>query len=354
MTGPMTELRTWAAPAALAFGGLAAGIAVRRLVLPLVARWAARSTWKYDDLLVHAIRGPVVVWFVLIGLRLAVKWLPLSTSVDRTLGTITLVLGIFAVTWAVARFAAGAVSLGTGGGAYRAVSLLANVVRFVVFAVGILVVLQTLNISITPIITALGVGGLAVGLALQDTLANFFAGIRILMAGKIRPGDYIQLENLQEGFVEDITWGQTTIRQGAGNLVIVPNAKLSTAIVTNYALPLSPQVFVVNVGVAYGTDLQRAEQLALEVAREVQQSVPEAVADFTPSLRYSGFGDSALNFDVVLQTRAYPERFAMVSEFIKRLHDRFGDAGIEIPFPQRVVHLVPAGGASDAGSGLPG
>ena len=335
-----TDLHTWGLPLAMAGGGLVLGLVVRRIVLPWIAKWASKSTWKYDDIIVDAVRGPVVVWFVLIGLRLAVKWLPLSHQVDSQIGTVALVLGIFAVTWAAARFAAGVVRVGTAGaGGYRAVSLLANVARTIVYVFGILFVLDVLNINIGKVLAAVGVAGLAVGLALQDTLANFFAGIRILMAGKIRPGHYVQLENNQEGFIEDITWGQTTIRQGAGNLIIVPNTKLSTSIVTNYALPLASQVFVVNVGVAYGTDLAKAEQVAVEVAKEALKAVPEGVPDFNPTVRYTGFGDSSVNFFVVLQTKAYPDRWAVTSEFVKRLHKRFGEEGIEMPFPQRVVHL---------------
>lgn len=334
------DLHTWSLPLLMAAGGLVLGLVVRRFLLPLAAKWASKSAWKYDDILVDAVKGPVVVWFVLIGLRLAVKWLPLSSEVDDQIGTVALVLGIFAVTWAVARFAAGAVRVGTGGaGGYRAVSLLANVARATVYAFGLLVALQALNINIGALLTTVGVAGLALGLALQDTLANFFAGIRILLAGKIRPGHYIQLENSQEGFVEDITWGQTTIRQGAGNLIIVPNTKLSTSIVTNYALPLASQVFVVNVGVAYGTDLARAEQVAVEVAKEALKAVPEGVPEFNPTVRYTGFGESSVNFFVVLQTKAYPDRWAVTSEFVKRLHKRYGEEGIELPFPQRVVHL---------------
>ena len=107
----------------------------------------------------------------------------------------------------------------------------------------------------------------------------------------------------------------------------MPNAKLSTAIVTNYALPLAPQNFVVNVGVAYGTDLARAERIALEVARDVLTTVPEGVPGFEPAvLRYSGFGDSSVNFFVVMQARAYPDRSSVISEFVKRLHGRYRQA----------------------------
>lgn len=343
-----TQLETWSLPAALAFSGLALGLAVRRFVLPRAARWAAKSAWKYDDIMVDAVRGPVVVWFVLIGLRVAVRRLPLPAQVDDTIGTIALVLGIFSVTWAVGRFAAGALRTAAATGGYHAVSLLANIARALVFAVGLLVMLSTLGISITPLITALGVGGLAVGLALQDTLANFFAGIRILMAGKIRPGDFVRLESGQEGYVEDITWGQTTIRQPAHSLVIVPNAKLSTAITINYNLPAPPQTVVIPVGVGYDSDLDQVERVTLEVATAMQRGSAYAVADFEPSVRFHTFGDSSIGVNVALRARTFEDRVPLAHEFIKALHARYRTERIEMPFPQRVIQMrsgSPAPGA---------
>ena len=115
--------------------------------------------------------------------------------------------------------------------------------------------LNGLGLSITPMLTALGVGGLAVALALQDTLANLFAGVYITIAGQIRVGDYLRLDSGQEGYVADIGWRSTRIRMLPNNLVLVPNAKLSQAIVTNYYLPDRELAVLVEVGVDYGSDL---------------------------------------------------------------------------------------------------
>lgn len=326
-------------PVAVAIGGLLLGYFVQRLTIPLLTRLASRSTWRYDDLLVDAIKWPMVLWFALGGLRIAVRMLPLAPRTDAALGVATLIIAIISVTWAASRFAAGMVRGSTLAGAAGKVSLLASVARWTVIIVGALVVLQTLGVRITPLITALGIGGLAVGLALQDTLANFFSGIRILAAQKIRPGDFITLESGQEGWVEDITWGQTTIRQPSNNLVIVPNARLAGAITVNYDLPIRTQNFVVQLGVAYGSDLERVERVCLEVATEIQKTVPEANPDFVPVLRYKEFGASSINFFVVMQARAFPDRWSLISPFIKAIHHRFAQDGIEIPFPVQTVVL---------------
>ncbi|HWO88299.1 MAG TPA: mechanosensitive ion channel family protein [Gemmatimonadales bacterium] len=346
MQGFLAEATNWSMPALALTGGIAAGLAAQRLLLPLFARAAARSSWKYDDALVAAIRGPVLLWFVLLGTRLALRLLPLRPETEQPLGMVVLVAGILSVTWAAARFTSSAMRTATAQSGYLpGVSLLANVAKVLVFAVGLLVVLQTLGISITPLVTALGIGGLAVGLALQDTLANFFAGLRILASRKIRPGDFIRLESGQEGFVEDITWGQVTIRQTGNNLVLVPNAKLAQAITTNFSLPDPPQTVVIGVGVAYGTDLEKAERVTIEVAREVMGEIaPRLLAAWEPVVRYHTFGDSAIQFNAVLRAPSYDDRWLMQHNFIKRLHSRFEREGIEIPFPVRTVVMKSGGG----------
>ncbi len=340
MTRSFAELATWIPAVVAALAGLGAGLGFRRFAVPLLARVASRSAWKYDDALVEAVRAPVVLWFTLLGLRLAVRLLPFEPQVDRTIGLIVLVVGILSVTWAVARFAALVVGTSTAG-ALPGVTLIANLVRVVVFSVGLLIVLQTLGIAITPIITALGVGGLAVGLALQDTLANFFAGMRILATRRVRPGDYVRLDSGQEGFIADITWAQTTIRELPNSLVIIPNAKLVGAIVTNYDLPDAEQAVLVQVGVAYGSDLPKVERVTVEVARSVLREVAGGVATFEPFIRYHTFGDSSIGFTVIMRSAHYTERFLLIHEFVKRLQARYAHEGIEIPFPQRTVHLPP-------------
>jgi small-conductance mechanosensitive channel len=334
----ITDLRVWGPAAAVAIGWVLLGLLVQRGVIPRLAKLASRSAWKVDDILIAAIRWPLVLWFALAGLRIAVRMLPLDRATDATLGAALLVAGILSVTWAVARFAADAVRLSASlSGSGRSVSLLASVARWTVIIVGVLVVAQTLGVRITPVITALGIGGLAVGLALQDTLANFFSGIRILAARQIRPGDFVVLESGQDGWVEDISWSQTVVRQPTNNIVLVPNARLAGAITTNYMLPSLPHNVVVQLGVAYGSDLDQVERVTVEVGRETQRAVPQAVAEWEPILRWKEFGSSSINCFLVLQAQSYPQRWDVVTDFIKRLHRRYRAEGIEIPFPIQTV-----------------
>jgi len=189
-------------------------------------------------------------------------------------------------------------------------------------------------------LTALGVGGLAVALALQDTLSNLFAGLQIISSKMVRAGDYVELSSGESGFVEDVNWRYTTIRQLARNMVVVPNATLASTIFTNHKLPAEDFGVYMSVGVAYDSDLDLAERIAREVATEVIAEFSPTVRDFKPSARFHTFGSSSIDMTVVLRAGQFDDQWEMRHQFVKRLKRRFDEAGIEIPFPQRVVHTA--------------
>ncbi len=218
-------------------------------------------------------------------------------------------------------------------------SIFVLLTRVLIYLIGGLVVLQTMGISVMPIITALGVGGLAISLALQDTMANFFAGLHIVIAGQINVGDYIQLDSGEEGTVVDISWRNTTVRQIAQNLIIVPNTKLANAIVTNYQMPTNQFYFPITVGVSYASDLDAAEAAAMDEATQCLEAFYTGSFNQVPKIRYTGFGDSSINFDLLLPSREYAEHLELKHTFIKRLHKRFNAEGINIPFPIRTLDI---------------
>jgi small-conductance mechanosensitive channel len=186
-------------------------------------------------------------------------------------------------------------------------------------------------------LTALGVGGLAVALALQEPLANFFAGLFITLAGQIRVGDYVRLDSGQEGYVVDFSWRSTRLRMLANNLVVVPNAKLAQAIVVNHHLPSQDLAVLVDVGVDYGCDLRHVERVAVDVGRDVMRDVTGGVPEFDPFVRYHTFGESSIDFTVILRAKEFVDQYLIKHEFVKRLHARFNEEGIVIPFPIRTI-----------------
>lgn len=212
-------------------------------------------------------------------------------------------------------------------------------VKIIIFAVCGMLILDNLGVSLTPIITTLGIGSLAVAIALQDTLGNFFAGLHIKADRPIQIGHYIRLESGEEGYVEHIGWRSTKVRMLPNNMVVVPNNKLVQSIITNYYLPEKELAVLVQVGVHYDGDLEKVERVTCEVAREVLKTVPGGVASFEPFIRYHTFNQSSIDFNVVLRAREFTDGFVVKHEFIKRLQARYAKEGIIIPFPIRTVHL---------------
>jgi small-conductance mechanosensitive channel len=331
--------------AAFTLAGLLGGLVLSRLLFrrPSSETGGARGS---DGVVAAALRGPLVVWSTMLGIYLAAEVTTLPGAAGLVVRRALMVLLVISLTWSLARAAAAAVfTRVTALRVLPSVNLIANLARASVLVLGALVLLQTLGVSIAPLVTALGVGGLAIGLALQDTLANLFAGIHILLARQVRPGDYVRLESGEEGYVHDVTWRYTTIRQLPNNLTIVPNAKLASAVVTNFHLPDPELAVLVPVGVSYGSDLAHVERVTVAVGKDVMAGVSGGVREFEPFIRFNAFGDSSINFTVILRGREVVDQHLIRHEFIKRLHRRFQAEGIEIPFPIRTVHLRTERGA---------
>jgi small-conductance mechanosensitive channel len=288
---------------------------------------------------VRIIRNRLPWLSILVGIWISAGYWPLTAEGHLLVGRVVFVLGSISVTLAFAAIASQSVD------AYGAIiapalpisSLTRNLAWTLVAVLGFLVILNGLGLSITPMLTALGVGGLAVALALQEPLANFFAGLFLTLAGQIRVGDYVKLDSGQEGYVADFGWRSTRLRMLANNLVVVPNAKLAQAILVNHHLPSQDMAVLVDVGVDYSSDLAHVERVVTEVGRSVMADVPGGVSEFEPFIRYHTFGDSSINFTVILRAREFVDQYLIKHEFIKRLHARFDREGIVIPFPIRTI-----------------
>ncbi|MGW7364000.1 mechanosensitive ion channel family protein [Streptomyces sp. NPDC054841] len=323
---------------------MAAGIAAA-LLLRVILKWlgerAGRTRWNGDDIIVDALRA-LVPWAAITGgAAVAASVLPLNARVGRNVTmTLTAVL-IMAATLTAARIVAGLVQAlaQSKSGVAGSATIFVNITRVVVLAMGFLVVLETLGVSIAPLLTALGVGGLAVALALQDTLANLFAGVHILASRTVQPGHYIRLSSGEEGYVVDINWRNTVVRTLSENLVIIPNTKLSGTNMTNYHRPEQQMTLNVQVGVGYDSDLDHVERVTAEVVESVMADIAGAVPDHEPVIRFHTFGDSRIGLTVILGVGEFSDQYRIKHEFIKRLHRRYRAEGISIPAPTRTIAM---------------
>ena len=327
---------SWVPPLAILGTGLAIGLALEWFGMRRLRAWAARTTSPSDDLIAAGLRGMPMLWSTLITLHLALTVAPISPEL-RIIAHRVLVVGIvISATLLVMRVVTGVIGVRSGQEG-RGATIFANIARVAVLVVGVLVAFQTLGIQIAPILTALGVGGLAVALALQPTLSNLFSGIQILMTRKINPGDFIRLSSGEEGFVTDISWRETTIRTLSNNLVMIPNANLATSQVTNYSLPEPEIGFAVTIAVAHGSDLGAVKAALLDEAAAVQSADPSAVAGFVPVVLIGAISESAIELLVVLRTKDFLGQGGMKSALYERVLARLARDGIHLPVPTRTI-----------------
>ena len=319
------------------------GLLLRALLFKRLTKWAQQTKHDLDDVIISAIKGPFVIWFLMLGIYIALHFHELPENVVQTAGKVMLALGLFSATLVAANISSGVITHYSSklGPTLPGATLTRTLSRIIIFTVGFLVILNALGISITPILATLGVGGLAVALALQDTLSNLFAGFHIITNRIVRVGDYIKLDSGgEEGYVIDINWRTTKLKMLDNNTILIPNSKLTQTNITNYCLPDKDLAVLVNVGVHYNSDLKHVEQVTCEVAKEVMREVQGGVPDFVPFIRYNTFGDSSIGFTVTLMGKEYFDQYLIRHEFIKRLHQRYSKEGIVIPYPIRAINFT--------------
>jgi small-conductance mechanosensitive channel len=336
----------WIQRIAFVVGGFVLGGVFESVIIRRARKLAESTRFEWDDLLVGSIRGVATLWFGAGGVYLALSVGDVDPIVVSTTQNVLMVFVLGSVVIATTRLVGGGVEMlsGRAGGAIKSPTLVVNLARIAVGVLGLFIILQNLGIDITALITALGIGGIAIALALQDTLGNLFAGVQIILSRQVRQRDYIQLSSGEEGWVTDVKGRNTTIHTFPdGNLVIVPNSVLASSIIKNFSKPKRALWVTVEVGVSYDSDLDHVEAVALDVAKHVLTEGEGGVADKDPVIRFHTFADSSINFDVRMLVGKFESQGPVQHEFIKRLHRRFGEEGIEIPFPIRTV--IMAGGS---------
>ena len=321
--------------------GFLAGLFAHKIIMPLFARLAAKTSIKSDDLIIKTIRKWVIPWFLALGLFLGLRRIELDNSFYYWLENGLMIFYILSVTLIIARVVSGLIRIkaADSDAVIPSSSIISNIIIIIMYCIGLLIILQSQGISITPVLTALGVGGLAVALALQPTLSNLFAGLQIISSGNFNKGNFIKLASGEDGFIEDITWRSTTIKAMSDHIIIVPNSKLADMIVTNYNLPQTELSFSVEISVSYDSDLNHVEDVTKEVIKETLIEMEAGIKDFEPVISFYSFGDGRTNLKAILRVTDYAAQFDVKSRFIKKLHERYNKEGINIPNPVRTILL---------------
>ncbi|MEE8341834.1 MAG: mechanosensitive ion channel family protein [Candidatus Neomarinimicrobiota bacterium] len=327
-------------PLLIIIGAVLLGWIFKKFIHGYLHKLAKRTNFKMDDLLLESVARQIIIW---LGLA-AVYYITITTDFLQPYSVniiklVVLVL-IVTITFAISKFLMGMIDVWSANQARSLPStkIFVNLVRAVILVIGFLVALDYLGVSITPMLTALGVGGLAISLALKDTLSDVFAGLHILLSKKVKTGDFIELESGQTGNVTNITWRNTTILERTNNVFNVPNSRLSNAIIKNFDAVDKTFSARVPIGVAYESDLDHVEKVTIEVAKKVVAEIEGHDPKFIPFIRYSDFGESSINFKIFFKVTDFGAQYPIIHNFIKQILVRYNEEGINIPFPIRTLY----------------
>ena len=314
---------------------------IKKIVYHHILKFADRTATKLDDIILHALNLPLVLFIFVSGIFVlqnifGFKWngelLKVVDVVFKGTTIIAVILFLDRLLKGLMDHYARDVKILKDSG-----SMLPTIVRAVVFGLGILILLDSFGVSITPILASLGIGSLAIALALQPTLENFFSGVQILIDKPVSVGQFVKLDSGEEGYVEKIGWRSTWVRMLPNNVVVIPNNVLVNSKVLNYYYPQTEMAVLVQVGVHYDSDLENVEKVTIEVGEEILKTVQGGVPEFMPFIRYHTFNDFSIDFTVILRVKEFVDNYLVKHEFIKRLHKRFNEEGIIIPYPIRTL-----------------
>ncbi len=313
----------------------------------IVKPFTRKTKTIIDDLILEALTAPAFAWLVAGGLWIAASRLNDDPKIEDVIHKIFSIIfigiggvAVSRVLHAILHWYSVEIAPRTASDFDdRLIPLLQRVADIIVYCFTFIIIMGQLGVPIGPFLASLGIGGIAIALALQPTMTNFLSGTYVISDSVIRKGDYIQLESGVEGTVEEIGWRITKIRHWQGNLVVLPNTKLSDAVVTDFEKPDLSMVFGVDGGVSYNSDLEKVERIITETAADIMKNNPEGSKDFAPVVRFKNFGDSNINFSVVMKAQNRGGTFALKHYFIKALHKRFQNEGIVMEYPVRKLYL---------------
>lgn len=321
--------------AAALFAHLLFGHVLRKLV--------GRTKTQLDDDLINIIRNPIFWSIILSGFYVASLPYGLSEGSRELLWRVLLTVGLGLWGWAgvrVSRVVFEELRRKARRDEARDdfVPFLHNLVKIVVLGAAFLAVLSLWGIDVTPALASAGVLGIAVAFAARDTVANLFGGVSVFFDKPYKIGDYVILKDQYRGEVVQIGMRSTKIRTRDNVLLTVPNQVMVTDAVINET-GFDPKLRIrIPVGVTYGSDLEKVENVLVRLTKRHKGVLESPV----PRVRYRNFGDSAIELEIMATIKEPSQRGKIIHELIKEVNKRFKEEGITIPFPQRDVHLYRA------------
>ena len=338
-------------PACILIFALCVGIIINRMLTRKLASHVQASDLELMEIFFRAMKGVPISLCMVIGLYWVVTTSNLPAGLEKIFSYILFTVIIYSITRVCERTLSGFIRLKFSDTSDMTQStLLDTILRIAIYASGVLIILDYFEISIAPIIATLGVGSMAIGLGLKETLENIFSGLQIIISKQFRVNDYIKLSTGDEGRVTDINWRYITVMPPSeSDVVVIPNKIIASSVTHNFSQPRDDIAVVVPIGVGYESDLELVERVTIEVARELQIKIDGYEPQFdsegkdrnklAPAVRYQKFNDSSIDFNAVMHVQTFTNQYVLKHEFIKAITKRYREEGINIPFPIRTLDL---------------
>ena len=338
------------------------GYVIEKVVVASVRNVTARTKTKVDDALAEGLPSILRPAIFLAGLHAAVHVLwrevkgegteltPMGKFVAVSLALVTIAILTICVVRIVSRMVD--VWVEVDPSRERVGPTIKFSVKLVAVPLAGLLAARVLDVELSGILQTLGLVSIAVGLALQDTLKNLAAGVQLVMDRPIRVGDFVEVDKGARGTVLEIGLRSTKIQSPENNTIIIPNAVLANAVVTNVDHTDRSTVQTFDVAVGYGSDTRRVQTVLEDVAAQAAKDLPGVLPEPLP-VNVRDFGESGINFTVRVRFRQFVGRGPLVTEIYHRIFARLRDEGIEIPFPTRTLHVSKDDGATSAASPRP-
>ena len=302
-------------------------------------RFASKTKNKIDDLVFHNVKGPLFLVLVGYGIKLGILNLHVNGTITKVVNSVMAIVFLYAImkgidiiveTWAITFSKRTKSNLDD-----VLLPMLQKVTKIVFVVIGLMWVLKIWNIDITPYLAGVGIGGIVLGLALQDSLKNVLGGISLLLDKTYQVGDKIQLESGEVGTIYDIGLRSTKLVNFDNEVVYIPNGYLANSRVLNYARP-DPKVRTrVFFGVEYGTDVDKVRKLVLDILTDMDG----VLADPAPTVQFIEMGDFALKFRANFWVEKWNMAYDKKLEATEKIYNALRKAKIGIPFPTQTIHL---------------
>lgn len=307
-----------------------------------VKKWAEKTTSKIDDILVEKIKPPFsyVVWFI--GLKIALNPLHLNYDIaEKIINTILLAIVIYTAMVVASVLVQGVIkklAAKTESTMDDALMpLISKTISVVIFLIGLMWALSIWEIDVTPLLASIGVAGLAIGLAVKDSLANIFGGISMILDKTIKVGDKVKLESGEVGYINDIGLRSTKLRTFSNEIITIPNGQLANSRIQNFVYPSPPQRVQINFGVSYDTDVDSVRKIVHDVIMGMEGIDKE---DRLPEVLFVEMGESALLFYARFWVADYEDEWKRKLEATDKIFRALRENNISIPYPTKTVHLI--------------